>query len=116
MSIMQKKYPVRFGVGLFIPVKSLLLLTLVATAGSCKSTEGAGQSDMNTKITIGMTAKELEALLGRKLEYTPAAVEYSEHPTKGEYETTIECMVDLHAEGLVLYFNHYNKIIKIKKK
>jgi hypothetical protein len=85
----------------------LVLLALVA----CEHTSDDGGAGM--RFHLGMTKQDVETVLGRKPEYMHTAFEYREKPSRKEMRETVEYVLEVPGDGVRLFFNHYDEVIRI---
>jgi hypothetical protein len=71
---------------------------------------------VSTKYPLGITLKEAKERMSRDYKVHEAGIKYRSDSTKEEYERAREFMVIVEDENLVLFFNHFEKLIAIELK
>jgi hypothetical protein len=65
------------------------------------------------KYNLGMKMEEAQALMSKPYPVNHAAISYKGGPSQEEMNNDPIYMIDVKNQGVILYFNHYRKLIKI---
>jgi hypothetical protein len=70
----------------------------------------------SAKYKFGMTLAEAHAKMTKVFPVKETAIDYENEPTKQQLEEDAKYAIDVEDEGVVLWFNHDKRLIRIQSK